>query len=192
MVLGAIEVYYFLQFREKKNRQILNLEIDRLTTQHKELAEKYKDALASGSNEPIESVDQRLLKKAIDVVEKLLIAAADHGDVELAGVSEADEEVQQRDRLDRGIGPEPREYLAVDTRLRRVLHAVGRAPARLEEPVVGGVGTASASRGDGKPNRGNSDAVRAMIASTASRVSARGTSASGMWTVASTNRRTSE
>ena len=66
-------VIYFLQvYRERKNRQILNLEIDYLTTQHRELSEKYKNVLTAGDEISIDSHDQRLLKKAIEVVENNL------------------------------------------------------------------------------------------------------------------------
>lgn len=63
-------VVYFLQrYQERKNRQILNLEIDCLTTQHRELSEKYKTVLTAGDEQSFDSHDQQLLKKAIDVVE---------------------------------------------------------------------------------------------------------------------------
>jgi len=65
----SVVIYYLQQVRERRNRIILNLEIEQLTTQNKELSEKYKDVLASGNAKSIESGDQRLLKKAIDVVE---------------------------------------------------------------------------------------------------------------------------
>ncbi len=65
----AVTIYYFLLFRERKNRRILNLQIDNLTGQHEELSKKYKDLLVSEIDKPIESIEQRLLKKAIEVVE---------------------------------------------------------------------------------------------------------------------------
>jgi AraC-like DNA-binding protein/Tfp pilus assembly protein PilF len=69
LLMVSISIYYFRKYREHKNRQILDLEIDRLTLEHKQLSEKYKDALTMGTPKIIESVDQRLLKKAIEVVE---------------------------------------------------------------------------------------------------------------------------
>lgn len=66
----SVAIYYLQQNRERKNLMILNLEIDRLTTQNNELSEKYKEVLASGNAKSIESVDQRLFKKAIEVVEE--------------------------------------------------------------------------------------------------------------------------
>lgn len=65
----SVVIYYLQRFRESKNRMILNLEIDKLTTQHKQLSAKYKDVLAGGNAQLVESGDQRLLKKAIEVVE---------------------------------------------------------------------------------------------------------------------------
>jgi AraC-like DNA-binding protein/tetratricopeptide (TPR) repeat protein len=66
----SVAIYYLQQYRERKNLMILNLEIDRLTTQNNELSEKYKGVLASGNAKSIESIDQRLFKKAIEVVEE--------------------------------------------------------------------------------------------------------------------------
>jgi len=66
----SILLYYLQEYRERKNRQILNLEIDNLTIQNKEAAEKYKNALSTGI--PVDSIDQRLFKKAIEVVESNL------------------------------------------------------------------------------------------------------------------------
>ena len=68
----SVVIYYLQQYRERKNRQILNLEIDQLTIQNNELSEKYRNVLAGGDSKITESVDQRLLKKAIGVVENNL------------------------------------------------------------------------------------------------------------------------
>ncbi len=65
----SIAIYYLQQNRERKNHMALNLKIEQLTTQNNELSEKYKDVLASGDEKEIESIDQRLFKKAIEVVE---------------------------------------------------------------------------------------------------------------------------
>lgn len=67
-IVSAV-LYYLQEFRDRKNRTILNLEIDQLMTQNKELSEKYKAILMGSDNQPIESSDQRLLKKAIEVIE---------------------------------------------------------------------------------------------------------------------------
>ena len=69
IVISSVVIYRLLLYRERKNRQILNLEIDQLENQHKELSEKYKNALASGNEEAMDSQDQCLLKKAIKIVE---------------------------------------------------------------------------------------------------------------------------
>jgi AraC-like DNA-binding protein/tetratricopeptide (TPR) repeat protein len=67
-ILFAI-VYFFQRYRARKNRRIFNLEIDSLIAQRNELSEKYKDALITGSEKKVESYDQLLLKKAIEIVE---------------------------------------------------------------------------------------------------------------------------
>jgi AraC-like DNA-binding protein len=68
IILSAV-TYRLLLYREKKNRQIMDLEINQLETQHKELSEKYKNALTNGTEQPMDSLDQTLLKKAIKIVE---------------------------------------------------------------------------------------------------------------------------
>jgi AraC-like DNA-binding protein len=68
-VVASIVFYRLRRYRERKDRQILNLEIDQLTSRHQELAEKYKNVLRSSDEEVIDSHNQRLLKKAIEVVE---------------------------------------------------------------------------------------------------------------------------
>jgi AraC-like DNA-binding protein/Tfp pilus assembly protein PilF len=67
--IAFLVMYYLQQYRERKNRQILNLEIEQLTSQHNELSQKYKSVLLGGDEKSIDSHDQRLLKKAIDVIE---------------------------------------------------------------------------------------------------------------------------
>jgi AraC-like DNA-binding protein/tetratricopeptide (TPR) repeat protein len=61
--------YFFQRYRENKNRKILNLQIDYLTSQYQELATKSKQEALTINNESAESYDQALLKKAIAVVE---------------------------------------------------------------------------------------------------------------------------
>jgi AraC-like DNA-binding protein len=68
--VAAVVIYYLRAYRENKNREILNLEIDYLTAQHKELSENNKNLMLKGNEKAIESQDQRLLKAAIEVVEK--------------------------------------------------------------------------------------------------------------------------
>lgn len=69
VVLLVFVIYYSLRYREKKNQEILNLEIDYLTRQHQETVDKYKASLLQEENEELESLDQKLLKKAITIVE---------------------------------------------------------------------------------------------------------------------------
>jgi AraC-like DNA-binding protein len=64
--------YYLRDQQEKRKRLVLDLEIEQLTTKNKELSEKYKDVLAAVDAKTIESSDQRLLKKIIEVVESNL------------------------------------------------------------------------------------------------------------------------
>lgn len=65
----SIGVYFFQRYRESNNRRILNLKIDNLIAQHKELSEKYKGALATAVDGHVESYDQSLLKKSLDIIE---------------------------------------------------------------------------------------------------------------------------
>jgi AraC-like DNA-binding protein len=69
VIMALIATYYIRGTREKKNRKILNLEIDNLTNQHKELSEKFKNVLGGENDEVQDSQDQRILKKAIEVIE---------------------------------------------------------------------------------------------------------------------------
>jgi AraC-like DNA-binding protein len=71
ILLGALSagIYYLQWSRENKNREILNLQIDNLVSQNKELTDKYKHTLTSGNEKLAESQEQRLLKKAIEIIE---------------------------------------------------------------------------------------------------------------------------
>lgn len=69
LAVVSVVIYRLLLYRERKNWQILNLEIDQLETQHKELSEKYKNALTGGVEQSMDSQEQSLLKKAIKIVE---------------------------------------------------------------------------------------------------------------------------
>jgi len=70
LIISSVATYRLLVYRERKNRQIFNLEMDQLEAQHKELSERYKNALTGGSEESMDSQDQSLLKKAIKIVEE--------------------------------------------------------------------------------------------------------------------------
>jgi AraC-like DNA-binding protein len=65
----SVVVYFFQRYRERNKHRILNLKIDNLIAQHKELSEKYKGALATGIDANVESYDQVLLKKSLDIIE---------------------------------------------------------------------------------------------------------------------------
>lgn len=70
LIVFSIGVYQLQQFRHRKNREVLNLEIDYLTQQHKESEDKFRATLIPESTEQLESHDQKILKKAILVVEE--------------------------------------------------------------------------------------------------------------------------
>jgi AraC-like DNA-binding protein len=70
LAAASVLVYYLQRYRERKNRQILNLEIEQLTSQHRELSEKYKNVLSTGAETAMDSQDQRILKRAVEVVEE--------------------------------------------------------------------------------------------------------------------------
>jgi AraC-like DNA-binding protein len=65
----SVVVYFFQRYRERNKRRILNLKVDNLIAQHKELSEKYKGALATGVDGNVESYDQILLKKSLEIIE---------------------------------------------------------------------------------------------------------------------------
>jgi AraC-like DNA-binding protein len=67
LILIGAGLYYLQTFRHRRNREMLNLEIDLLTQRHKETEDRYRSSMVS--DEEIESNDQKLLKKAIAVVE---------------------------------------------------------------------------------------------------------------------------
>lgn len=67
LILIAAGLYYLQTYRYRKNRAMLNLEIDLLTRRHKETEDRYRSALVP--EEDVESHDQKVLKKAISVVE---------------------------------------------------------------------------------------------------------------------------
>jgi AraC-like DNA-binding protein/Tfp pilus assembly protein PilF len=65
----SLVVYFLQRYRETKNREILTLQIDSLIIQQTELSEKYKNVLTTEPEASLVSQDQRLLKKAIEIVE---------------------------------------------------------------------------------------------------------------------------
>lgn len=71
LILLSIAVYMLQRYWYRKNREMLNLEIDYLTRQHKETKEKFQATLTPEAGQ-LESHDQKLLKQAILVVEENL------------------------------------------------------------------------------------------------------------------------
>lgn len=70
LIITLAALYQLQQYRYRKNREILNLEIDYLTRRHQESMDKYKAALQPANDESLESYDQKLLRKAIALVEE--------------------------------------------------------------------------------------------------------------------------
>lgn len=72
LAIASIAVFQLQRYRYRKNREMLNLEIDLLTQQHKEVKEvvdKYKTFQVTDTDDTIASYDQKLLKQAISIVE---------------------------------------------------------------------------------------------------------------------------
>lgn len=69
LIILLVVMYGIQQHRENKIRQTLMLEIDGLTAKHNELLEKYKHVLIGENEKPVESQNQRLLKKALTIVD---------------------------------------------------------------------------------------------------------------------------
>jgi AraC-like DNA-binding protein len=69
VVLLSVAVYKIQRDRYRKNRKMLDLEIDLLTQQHRETVDRYNALVAPGEDAAMESYEQALLKKAISIVE---------------------------------------------------------------------------------------------------------------------------
>lgn len=69
LLLLSVALFQVQRFRHRKNREMLNLEIDYLTRQHKEAVDRHQESLTGEPEEVLESYDQKLLKKAIALVE---------------------------------------------------------------------------------------------------------------------------
>jgi AraC-like DNA-binding protein len=74
LIFLSAGIYLLQRYRYRKNREMLNLEIDYLTQQHRETIDKYKTSISllNEPDEPLESYDHKLLKKAILIVENNL------------------------------------------------------------------------------------------------------------------------
>lgn len=69
-VIGFALIYQFQKFKATKNKTLLSVKIDLLTSQNATLAEKYKQAILATDDNSFESQDQRLLKRSLEVVER--------------------------------------------------------------------------------------------------------------------------
>lgn len=69
LIFISTGIYFWQRYRYQKNRELLNLEIDYLTQQNKETVDKYQGTFITEPKEALESHDQKLLKRAISIVE---------------------------------------------------------------------------------------------------------------------------
>jgi AraC-like DNA-binding protein len=69
VVIASVAVIRWQRYRYKRNREMLDLEIDYLAQQHKEAVDRYKNLQVPDTEESIASYDQKLLKQAIEFVE---------------------------------------------------------------------------------------------------------------------------
>jgi AraC-like DNA-binding protein len=121
LVLLSVGIYFLQRYRHRKNREMLNLEIDYLIRQHKEAIDKYKTVITKEPQESIESYDQKLLKKAIALVEEHI------ADTQLSVEKMAEEMNMSRTSLHRKIksitGFPPSELIR-SIRLRKAAHLI--------------------------------------------------------------------
>jgi len=97
VVLLAAGLLVLQRYRYRKNHEILNLEIDYLAQQHKEAVAQAKSISFSDTEGSVETLEQKLLKKAIAIVE------AHIGDPQLGVEKLADEMNMGRTSLHRKI-----------------------------------------------------------------------------------------
>lgn len=69
VIVASVAIIRWQRYRYRKNRDMLNLEIDYLTQQHKEAVDRYKTLQIPAGDDNIASYDQRLLQQAIEIVE---------------------------------------------------------------------------------------------------------------------------
>lgn len=67
-----VTLFRIQRYRENKNKEMLNLQIDLLTAQQAEMTEKYKEAILAMDEAPGESQDQQFIRKALEVVEQYI------------------------------------------------------------------------------------------------------------------------
>lgn len=69
LAIFSVGLYLWQKSRYKKNTELLNLQVDLLTSKNQELANKYKASTLDFAEAEVESSDEKLLKKAINIVE---------------------------------------------------------------------------------------------------------------------------
>lgn len=69
ITISSFVLYFWQKSRYKKNSELLNLQVDLLTSKNQELTNKYKASTLSFAERDLESIDEKLLKKAITIVE---------------------------------------------------------------------------------------------------------------------------
>jgi AraC-like DNA-binding protein len=72
VLFASATAIILLRYRERKNFELFNLRIDYLTSQQKELSQKYQHAITSIGENDIEPEASRTLKKALEIVEKYI------------------------------------------------------------------------------------------------------------------------
>jgi len=136
LVLISVAVIQWQRYRYRKNREMLNLEIDYLAQQHKEAVDKYKTLQVPDTADSIASYEQTLLKQAISIVE------ANIGDSQLSVEKLAEEMNMSRTSLHRKIksitGFPPSELIR-SIRLRRAARLIAnRADSAAQIPMQSG------------------------------------------------------
>jgi AraC-like DNA-binding protein len=97
VIVASFAGFQWQRYRYRRNREMLNLEIDYLTAQHKEAVDKFKTLEVPQPDDSIASYDQRLLKQAISIVE------ANIGDSQMSVEKMAEEMNMSRTSLHRKI-----------------------------------------------------------------------------------------
>lgn len=72
LLLIFLAVYQTLKYRQQKNLEVLNLQIDILTAKNQELSQRYFIANTLPDTQAPEPFNQRLLQRALEIVEKNL------------------------------------------------------------------------------------------------------------------------
>jgi AraC-like DNA-binding protein len=97
IIAGSVLILRWQRYRHRKNREMLNLKIDYLTKQHQEAVDRYRKLQTPEKEEEIVSADQKLLKRAIEIVE------ANIADSQMSVEKMADEMNMSRTSLHRKI-----------------------------------------------------------------------------------------